>query len=444
MLKSEKWKIMVAESIHKRHYHSFISHAYVDKEAVNKIYHWLSEIAGIDVWYDSIHLPPSTQLASVLPQIIVKCRSMILVLSKNSIKKGWVELEYNVAMTQRAAYKDNYRIIPVRIDDCEIPQEFGFGISPTKWIDIPEGEITVETGNQLLAGLYGKPSLKSLESSRDIYISRSWRPNEMDLPDYMSKLFIKAGFRLIGDSEDQKEFDEQRVLSIMSSCGGVLAIVPDRGKGQTSKFIMDELELAKNFNLPSFVVAEPEVYIPDTATSQLFRYNCNKLRTLGGPEKEFCNKLFDIKEGWKSPKNPYYVVFCANLMETEKDTAITARARNRIIKQTIERATAMPCFIGDDIREGNIQKIITEKIQNAFLVIADISEENLSTCIEAGIARGANCRYHLISKGPRRSPPFMFRDQQIWYYSDEKDMLGLVHKIVYPYRRRIVNDEINL
>jgi hypothetical protein len=102
----------------------------------------------------------------------------------------------------------------------------------------------------------------------------------------------------------------------------------------------------------------------------------------------------------------------------------------------------MPCIIGDRLREGQVQQLITKKISDAFVMIADISEDNINTLVEAGIARGTGKRLHLMARGPRRKPPFMFRDQQVEYYSDDVELLGTLHRIIYPYRRRILNYEI--
>ena len=98
--------------------------------------------------------------------------------------------------------------------------------------------------------------------------------------------------------------------------------------------------------------------------------------------------------------------------------------------------------MGEDIRTGQIQEVIADRIRNAFIMIADISADNLNTCIEAGIARGANTHFHLVASEPRQRPPFMFRDQQVWHYADDVDLLGKVHRIVYPYRRRVLNWEL--
>ena len=110
-------------------------------------------------------------------------------------------------------------------------------------------------------------------------------------------------------------------------------------------------------------------------------------------------------------------------------------------KELIELITGVSCVYGDQIYTGEIQGVITTQIQKSLVVLADISNENLNTCIEVGIARGAGCNYHLMAKTPRKRPPFMFRDQQVWFYEDKIELLGVIHKILFAYRRRIMNYE---
>ena len=113
-----------------------------------------------------------------------------------------------------------------------------------------------------------------------------------------------------------------------------------------------------------------------------------------------------------------------------------------MIRRLIQRVSAMPCLMGEDIRQGQIQQEIKYRIMGAFMVLADITEENLNTCVEAGIALGAKRPLHLVACGPRHKPPFMFRDQQVWYYENDVELLGIVHNLVRPYRRRIINYEL--
>ena len=59
-----------------------------------------------------------------------------------------------------------------------------------------------------------------------------------------------------------------------------------------------------------------------------------------------------------------------------------------------------------------------------------------------GIARGAGIRYHMVATEPRHRPVFMFQDEQVFYFKDAPELLGRIHRLVYPYRRRILNYEL--
>ncbi len=278
-----------------------------------------------------------------------------------------------------------------------------------------------------------------LGKNRDIYISRTWRKSEAGVADAVCRQLVEAGFRLIGDSEDQEGFDEgQRVESIISSCGALVAILPDRGQGTTSKYMLREIEIASRLQLPFLVVKESSVDLPGEPAVQAMHIVNTKTADDGEsvPSSLLQNAIESLQEEWQSPAKPHFVFFGTDFDDEHEE-------RNRAIRQTVQRVTAMPCVMGDELRTGEIQRVITQRIQDAFMMIADISAENINTCIEAGIARGANTRFHLLASEPRQRPPFMFRDQQVWHYADKADLLGKVHRIVYPYRRRVLNWELS-
>ena len=118
--------------------------------------------------------------------------------------------------------------------------------------------------------------------------------------------------------------------------------------------------------------------------------------------------------------------------------------KNQVAIGMLQSITQVPCLIGDQIRTPPIQKTICERIAQATLVIADISNEKLNTCIEAGIARGAERDLFLVAIEPRKKPPFIFRDMQVWFYSNDLELLGILYRIAYPYRRRVLNHELEL
>jgi hypothetical protein len=102
----------------------------------------------------------------------------------------------------------------------------------------------------------------------------------------------------------------------------------------------------------------------------------------------------------------------------------------------------MPTIVGNEVREGQVQSAIRDKICRAFVVLADITDDNLNTCIEAGMGLAAGTNVELFARGKPRRPPFMLRDLQMDTYEDEVELIGLVHKLARRYRRRILNTEM--
>jgi hypothetical protein len=92
--------------------------------------------------------------------------------------------------------------------------------------------------------------------------------------------------------------------------------------------------------------------------------------------------------------------------------------------------------------DGLDQAWLRDKVCRAFVVLADITDDNLNTCIEAGMGLAAGTNVELVARRRPRRPPFMLRDLQLPTYENEVDLLGLVNKIARRYRRRIFNAEM--
>ena len=409
--------------IHKRKYTTFLSHAHADKKIVDNVEYWLSKVCGLSVWYDSKNLPVSTKIVSHLSKAIAESQSMILILSESSICSGWVEEEYNAGISQRTQFS-NFKIIPIRIDECEVPSF----LQTTKYIDLIDGELTEATAFELLYSFYYLGSFRDLNTDNDIYIARSWRSSENELVYKVLKELNKNNYRFIGDSKDQKGFDkEDRISSLIKSCKGLVAILPHRGGGETSKYIVEELNIANSLGMPTICVADENI--------DMKRYKVDSY--ISTSEKDFNRTLQvsieEFSENLKEAYKPHFLFFAKSIDDENK--------KDNYPKELIELITGIKCVYGDNIYSGEIQSVITSQITESLVVLADISDENLNTCIEVGIARGAGCNYHLIAKTPRKRPPFMFRDQQVWFYKDDVELLGLIHKILFPYRRRVMNYE---
>ena len=101
--------------IHKRKFYSFISHAHINKQVVDEMETWLANKAGIPIWYDAHFHQSGTNLVSELGKILEQCRSMIILLSKQSVESGWVKEEFDASYIQRTKYKDAFRVISIKV-----------------------------------------------------------------------------------------------------------------------------------------------------------------------------------------------------------------------------------------------------------------------------------------------------------------------------------------
>lgn len=416
-----------------RPYHAFLSYRHADSEVVDKLYNWLAKEANLKIWYDTNNLKSSEEIVSSLPSAIEQCRAIILVLSKQAKESGWIKKEYDFAIHQSVEHED-FKIIIINIDNSAVPKF----VRTTKYIQLQDGQLVSEKGQEILLGLTYTSANLNLKNSRDIYVCRSWRKSEEDIADFISYEFHKKHFRLIGDSSDQQDYSEERVKSIISSCGGVLVIVPHRGNHSTSKYILKELNFARELNLPIVLFKDKEVDSITLKEEELlisFEETDLEIET-----DKLITAIEFMQEEYKKPPAPHFVFLGAPFGRGDK----LLLKRNLSVKDLIEKITSMPCIIGDDIKKANIQEYIANKVIQAHLIIADISEENINTCIEAGIALGAQKadKLFLLQTGDRKRPPFMFRHLQVRSYQDDLFLIALIHKIVYPYRRRIINYEL--
>src|SRR3984957_13965544 len=100
-------------AVAKREFHAFLSHAHVDKAKVDNLYHFLFEIANIPVWYDAVDLPPGSTIAESLSQAIENSRAALILLSRQSVARGWVQQEYRATINHQT-HHTVFRVIPLR------------------------------------------------------------------------------------------------------------------------------------------------------------------------------------------------------------------------------------------------------------------------------------------------------------------------------------------
>lgn len=359
-----------------------------------------------------------------------------LVASEESLKRGWVKAEYNAAINEHTQF-EGFRVVALRMGNANV-EGLMQGIS---WIEVAGETLDSDTAMSIIRALYPSEKKPNPATAHDVYISSSWQQGDNTSAKVACRYLAGQGLRLVGDSRDQKGFGSgNRVEQIMSSCGAFVGIIPYRGQEEAAtdtkpyKYFLQEIDFAEKIGLPSVVIADPRIRRADGPDNHWLRMETNSEMLPDTVE----HSLLSIWDTWSKPRQLHYV-FCAMDLDS-RDTRLTGPVR-----QVIQLITSMPTVIGDEVHEGdagNANTAVRNAVCNAFLVIADLTDDNINSCIEAGMVLAVGTNLELLSAGRQRRPPFMLRERNMPAYSDEVQKIGLIHKISLPYRRRIINEEL--
>jgi len=98
----------------------FISHAAVDKRFVRRLGARI-ESNGYDVWLDEHDLLAGDPLAQQIGEALKRAKVVLVVVSKASVASRWLRYEVDIATQRMIA--GQCRVIPVVIDDSDLPPE---------------------------------------------------------------------------------------------------------------------------------------------------------------------------------------------------------------------------------------------------------------------------------------------------------------------------------
>jgi len=97
----------------------FLSHSSKDKLFVGRLATDLKS-RGVPVWFDQWELRVGDSLNEKIEQGISQSGWLAVVLSKNSASSDWVQKELRAAQARELRDR-NVFVLPIIIDDCEIP-----------------------------------------------------------------------------------------------------------------------------------------------------------------------------------------------------------------------------------------------------------------------------------------------------------------------------------
>jgi hypothetical protein len=292
----------------------------------------------------------------------------------------------------------------------------------------------------LIRALYPSDRLPVPSQARDIFVSCSWHEDDRASAIAVCQHLDAQGFRLIGDAKDQAGFGSgKRVERIIESCGALVAILPRRSGDHLAtaadgpyKYFLREIAFACDAKLPCVVIADPAVRRDGGDDSDWLRMETTATQCAA----DVASVLGRLWDDWRPAPKPQYMFWALDLTTELASPSHPLRRLSEVI-------TGMPIIVGNQLHGESLHLTIANSIAHAFLVVADISDDNVNTCIEAGMGLAYGTNVRLVARGRSRNPPFMLRGAgQLAGYTDPIDQIGVLHNIARQFRRRIINAEL--
>ncbi len=162
----------------------FISHTHKDKPIVDTIVQKLAAVFGKDkIFYDSWSIQPGDGVIDKMNEGLGDCKFFFFFVSKNSLLSNMVKIEWQNAIIK--ATKGDVKIVPVKLDDCMMPNVllqtlyidiFGQGIENgiRQMIDVIQGQSTYQPSTQIYENVRGyikeKPTELTVEFRAETYL----------------------------------------------------------------------------------------------------------------------------------------------------------------------------------------------------------------------------------------------------------------------------------
>jgi hypothetical protein len=109
----------------------FLCHSSADKPAVRELYQRL-QADGFEPWLDEEDLIPGQAWQREIPRAVRKSDAVIVCLSHNSVKAGYIQKEIKFALDVADEQpEDTIFIIPLKLEECDVPER----LSRWQWVN---------------------------------------------------------------------------------------------------------------------------------------------------------------------------------------------------------------------------------------------------------------------------------------------------------------------
>lgn len=144
----------------------FLSHNCHDKEVVEPIAIRLADIFGKEnIFYDSWSIQPGDGIIDKMNEGLSQTTFFFFFVSRNSLQSNMVKLEWQNALYKAA--KGNCKFIPIKIDDCVMPElllqnlyidfyNYGFEVGLSQMVSVISGKNTFTSTSHNFSNIIAK------------------------------------------------------------------------------------------------------------------------------------------------------------------------------------------------------------------------------------------------------------------------------------------------
>lgn len=150
----------------------FISYSHRDKQAVAAIAERL-RFDGHEIWVDALQLKPGDNISQRIMEGLEQADAIVFVISRNSLHSEWVQLEFSAIALQQISRRQQ-RIIPIRLDECEVPSYLADRLYIDFASDFNQGLIRLSDAFKVESpeALESAHPRVSISDTREMHISR--------------------------------------------------------------------------------------------------------------------------------------------------------------------------------------------------------------------------------------------------------------------------------
>ncbi len=173
----------------------FISYAKRDRETANRLREILREQFGDAVWMRDFDLDSGDLVYNVLSEAVSEARWLIILLSAKSVKSQWLQYEANYATIRALQDDENFRIILIRLEECEYPKHLEIAFSKLYTVDLTLKNDPLDAFIDVADYL---EKAENLPSEKLVYEGRGADTDRISLIARRNKIIFIIGWRGIG------------------------------------------------------------------------------------------------------------------------------------------------------------------------------------------------------------------------------------------------------